>query len=324
MRKLSFKTYIDEAEMNFGKYKGQDHRDVPGEYLRKDVEMELTNNMRSRKNIIDHVNSKTHVNNLKQGKKFSDNHDGTVTDKNMTYDDAFETLRKEMRGGKIAKSTAFLARTNEPLTHSALKLLAMGVPFVIVGKDIAKDLIKHMGKVTSMSGLDDSANIDDVVQKLQGHHFEEKDRHEGISGKKAHLQGLDEITNALVAAAKSFSEDVGPENKSRANLGLFKRWLHERLGGLNVEDNQKDLQNYKEKLEQNAVVLTTAHRSKGLEFERVFILRDDQFPHPKATRPEDLEQEANSKYVAYTRAMSELHILALDGQPGYKKKEGED
>ena len=68
------------------------------------------------------------------------------------------------------------------------------------------------------------------------------------------------------------------------------------------------------------IVLTTAHKSKGLEFGRVFVLRNDLFPHPKSTRQEDLQQEANAKYVTYTRAMDQLHIVKLDGQPGYQKR----
>ena len=69
------------------------------------------------------------------------------------------------------------------------------------------------------------------------------------------------------------------------------------------------------------VVLTTAHRSKGLEFERVYLLRYDLFPHKKAKREEDLEQEENARYVAITRAQDELHIIKLEGQPGYKGKQ---
>lgn len=84
--------------------------------------------------------------------------------------------------------------------------------------------------------------------------------------------------------------------------------------------SEVDLANYNRIVEkEHPVVLTTAHKSKGLEFDRVYILRDDQFPSKKATRKEYIRQEANMKYVAYTRAKNALHILALDGQPGYKK-----
>ena len=87
--------------------------------------------------------------------------------------------------------------------------------------------------------------------------------------------------------------------------------------------NEDDLKEYRRKIEyESPVVLTTAHKSKGLEFARVFVLRDDLFPHPKNKhRPKDLLQEENARYVTYTRAMNELHVLDLKGQPGVPDKE---
>ena len=66
------------------------------------------------------------------------------------------------------------------------------------------------------------------------------------------------------------------------------------------------------------MILTTVHKSKGLQFSRVYILRDDLWPHPRSKREEDLAQEMNNKYIGRTRAEDELHILDLEGQPGYK------
>lgn len=54
------------------------------------------------------------------------------------------------------------------------------------------------------------------------------------------------------------------------------------------------------------VVLSTVHRAKGLEADRVFILRPDLIPHPMARSEEQIKQEDNLKYVAYTRAKKEL------------------
>jgi DNA helicase II / ATP-dependent DNA helicase PcrA len=75
---------------------------------------------------------------------------------------------------------------------------------------------------------------------------------------------------------------------------------------------------YKKQLkEQNPVILSTVHKSKGLQFQRVYILRDDLWPHPRASRQEDLSQELNNKYIGRTRAEDETHVLTLKGQPGY-------
>lgn len=283
----------------------------------------LSKNFRSRQAIIDFANEYTHVNDLKRGKEFKDGGLGEVSYHDMKYDDAFDLLQKEKIGGKI-KQTAFIARTNAPLAHVALRLLTNGIPFVIVGKDISEELLGHIKTITRIGKLEEDDDVDYLVQKLNEHLEQEKERYEGQIAKKAHLQELTETTEALIALISRFN----PENQSRSyikntSIRHFKAWLSANLNGLNVSSNEKDLKEYKEKLEQeNPVILTTSHKSKGLQFTRVILLRDDLFPHPRAKREEDLAQEANNYYVAITRAMDELFILDPKGQPGYKEQNG--
>jgi superfamily I DNA/RNA helicase len=66
-----------------------------------------------------------------------------------------------------------------------------------------------------------------------------------------------------------------------------------------------------EKIE-NAVMLSTAHKSKGLEANRVLILLPDKlplkYPHQKDWQ---FVQEMNLKYVALTRAKKELVFIDI-------------
>jgi DNA helicase-2/ATP-dependent DNA helicase PcrA len=55
-----------------------------------------------------------------------------------------------------------------------------------------------------------------------------------------------------------------------------------------------------------AVTLSTVHRSKGLEADRVVILEFDRLMSSRATQAWQVEQEENLCYVAYTRAKSEI------------------
>lgn len=57
-------------------------------------------------------------------------------------------------------------------------------------------------------------------------------------------------------------------------------------------------------------LFSTVHRAKGLEADRVFVLRPDLMPHPKV-RPDSAQyaQELNLQYVAITRARRELYFL---------------
>ncbi len=62
---------------------------------------------------------------------------------------------------------------------------------------------------------------------------------------------------------------------------------------------------------QNAVVLSTIHQAKGLEWPYVFIigLRDGHFPHQRCMEnTKDLEEERRLFYVAVTRAKDELNM----------------
>jgi ATP-dependent exoDNAse (exonuclease V) beta subunit len=57
------------------------------------------------------------------------------------------------------------------------------------------------------------------------------------------------------------------------------------------------------------VMFSTVHKAKGLEYDRVFILRPDLFPHPAAKKEWQLEQEYHLEYVALTRAKQALYFV---------------
>lgn len=60
------------------------------------------------------------------------------------------------------------------------------------------------------------------------------------------------------------------------------------------------------KVQENAVVLSTIHKSKGLENETVFILCPELIPSKYATQDWQILQEQNLLYVAVTRAKERL------------------
>lgn len=60
----------------------------------------------------------------------------------------------------------------------------------------------------------------------------------------------------------------------------------------------------------NAIKLSTIHRAKGLENKRVFILNYDELPFFRLQQKDwERIQEVNLKYVAITRALSELFLI---------------
>jgi DNA helicase II / ATP-dependent DNA helicase PcrA len=58
------------------------------------------------------------------------------------------------------------------------------------------------------------------------------------------------------------------------------------------------------------VLLSTVHRAKGLEAERVFLLYPDKLPLQWENQQAwELRQEMNLKYVALIRAWAELYFV---------------
>lgn len=286
----------------------------------KNVHHTLSKNFRSRKAIIDMSNNSTHVKNLQHGKN-DDGDPGKATMLEVNYDDSFKQLKQEKDEGYI-KPTAYISRTNEPIIHVAMRLLADNVPFIIVGKDIAKDIKKHINKVTLSFKLRDDNDYIQLSEKLGDYNEGQKKEHAGASTKKAHLQMVNETTKALQGAIAQYDRS----NPSDRSIGAFRVWLLSKLKGVEPQTNEKDLNEYKRRMKrEKPVVLTTSHKSKGLEFERVYVLRWDLYPHPRTNeeRPDDVTQEENARYVTLTRGMDELHVLKLKGQPGYKDKDGE-
>jgi DNA helicase-2/ATP-dependent DNA helicase PcrA len=96
-------------------------------------------------------------------------------------------------------------------------------------------------------------------------------------------------------------EQLGQIAASYAHLEAF-------LADLALENPEEERKGVRE----DAVVLSTVHSAKGLEWPAVIILDmvDDRFPSRHAlARPEDLEEERRLLYVACTRAKDRLTLF---------------
>lgn len=293
----------------------------------KNVEQQLTANFRSRQAIVDLANREGeeagHVSNLKKGREFASGPgklgEGKATKYELNYDDAFGNLKDEKtKMGELMRQTAFISRTNEPLVHASLRLMKEGIPFVILGKDLVEDITKHIDKIIGLFKLTKDTDVDVLQEKLQTYQEEQIEKFGDKTAKAGILKELKETTESMLSALEQFLEE-----NEQGSIYQFKQWLASKFGGIDIEkaEGKKELDRKIKEL--NPVILTTVHKSKGLQFSRVYILRDDLWPHPRAKRQEDLEQEMNNKYIGRTRAEDEVHILELEGQPGYKNDEKE-
>lgn len=73
--------------------------------------------------------------------------------------------------------------------------------------------------------------------------------------------------------------------------------------------------------EEDRIILQTIHASKGLEYDTVIIigLQEGLFPHNRARSEEETEEERRLMYVAMTRAINRLYIIAR-GKENHGKK----
>ncbi len=159
-----------------------------------------------------------------------------------------------------------------------------------------------------------------MVERQEHLNDEQQEKNAGKVALASRMKLLKETTEALTAALEQFQEEKGD-----GTMFEFDNWIKAKFGGLELDksgrEGDRQRAEYKRKTkEQNPVILSTVHKSKGLQFQRVYILRDDLWPHPRSTREADLAQELNNRYIGRTRAEDELHILELEGQPGYKPK----
>ena len=167
-----------------------------------------------------------------------------------------------------------ICRTTMPLIHLFFEFLSQHKKAIIKGSDIGIHLIELIGKINTIENL-----INFWERELISYRKDLKA--EGIINPNEH-SGYSNL-----------------EDKVRTLLFLAK-----------LSDNIEDLKS-KIKLiftdEIKGIVLSTVHKVKGLEANRVFIVRPDLLPM-KNTNGWQYIQEKNLEYVAYTRAKLELII----------------
>lgn len=136
------------------------------------------------------------------------------------------------------------------------------------------------------------------------------------AGRKAYVRGRDFGQNLLALLDHLFDLD---EYEERVQKTLRKRpaallatqdqidtmRVFIEVCGQNERAIRKRIQDIFEN-DSDGIMLSTVHRCKGLETNRVFLLRPDLIPHPKAKQEWMIEQEHNLKYIAITRAKKEF------------------
>ena len=172
---------------------------------------------------------------------------------------------------KLARPGDFiLSRSNAPLIGLCMSFLAEGRRAAIQGRDLAKNLISTI-KRSRM------ATVDGFLSYLDAWEAAEKRRmlaRKPVPGDPSAIEDKATCLRTLCEGSQSLAEVIARIES------LF-----------SDEDNA------------SRIVLSTTHKAKGLERDRVFVLRGT---YGKL----ETEEAENLFYVAVTRAREELHLVA--------------
>ena len=189
-----------------------------------------------------------------------------------------------------------ICRTTFPLVKLCMDYLLKGRKAYIVGKDIGTNLINFVKK----------AKTDDVDEMFKFFHKE----WEKLVEKVARKNKIDKEDAKTMQEVIVFDEKVMICNLLAAGEKTVS----------NIE--QKIIKIFEDK--SDGIKLSTIHKAKGLEADRVHILQPELLPAPWAKQDWEKEQEMNLKYVAITRAKTYLNIVTdFDAYEDMRKKKKE-
>ena len=169
---------------------------------------------------------------------------------------------------------AILSRANAPLMSTCLQLLKKGISARIEGRDIGRQLVGMVRKLKARS-------VPDFLKRLSRWEDKQLGRLKSMKDSEAKVAVIRDQRETLEAVAEGCASVA--EIESRIN-SLFQ----------DSDDNQKP-----------AVVLSSVHKAKGLEWDRVFLL-SWTFGKRKPKTAAEAQEEANIKYVAITRTKHAL------------------
>ncbi|MEO1184871.1 MAG: 3'-5' exonuclease, partial [Cyanobacteria bacterium J06636_27] len=195
-----------------------------------------------------------------------------------------EGVIKQIEPDKIVKhikdEDMIIGRKTAPLVGLCIRLIGRGKKAIVKGKKIGETLGKECDEIIKLPGY---------FYKLFNDYLEQY-----RSIKINQYQGLDEeeqlieTINDKLDAVQTIYES-NPQVKSVEELKI-------EIDKLFSDDNAP-------------ITLSTCHRAKGLEAERIFIYHPEHMPLKWRNQQEwQLQQEENLLYVALTRSKSELFI----------------
>lgn len=180
----------------------------------------------------------------------------------------------------LGPADAILCRKTAPLLSTAYGLIRRGIGCHVEGREIGSGLAKMVRRFGARG-------LKDMRAKMEKHRDEECEKLKS-QGKETQAEALaDRIETIFVIADNSGAKNVLELTTAIANM---------------FEDSEGE--------NKPTLTLSSVHKSKGREWDRVFVLGYDTYmPSPWARQAWQVQQEYNLIYVAYTRSKNKLMLV---------------
>lgn len=175
-----------------------------------------------------------------------------------------------------------LSRTNAPLLGMAFKLVAKRIPAKVLGADVAVTLVNTLKRLAGMKKAGQKYSEDTAL--VIANAIQERD--EQVSK----FLALNKVRRAAMVQEK-YDTIINLASVAPTTTECIE-FIH------NVFTNTAG----------GAVTLSSIHKAKGLEADKVYLLTAN-LPHPLAQTEAAIVQEKNLKYVGITRAKQELVLV---------------
>lgn len=266
------------------------------------------------------------------------------------YEKIIDNIRKESASGGNYSDNAVLFRTNSTAAGFVRKLVEYSVPFItrdgvpnVFEHWIARDVITYMNiamgsrkrsdflqiinRPKRYIGRDYLADAEISFDNLEKYYEDKNWMIERVDRLKYDIlamasmspyaminylrkgvgydEYLDEYAQSHNMQVRELYDVMDELMESARSFKTFNEWF-----AYIDEYGTKLRESYAAMDKQNAVILTTMHSSKGLEYPVVYIIdaNEEITPHKKAVFVPEIEEERRMFYVAMTRAKRRLNI----------------
>lgn len=192
-------------------------------------------------------------------------------------------VTRDAKMADVQDGDMILCRVSAPLVDLCMRYISNGVKAYVKGQDIGKNLINLIKKTKRAKITDAMSVLEREFGKIIG---------QVVAKTKCTQQEAMESS-----MYKTYEDKVNAIRILSEGLVTCEE-LIDRIDAIFSDENK------------NGICLSTVHKSKGLEADRVFIICEDKFYLKACMRvPWMAEQEKNLVYVAYTRAKHHLGFI---------------